>query len=253
MTDPRGPEAPVAQSVDALFDTARGDVATDADVARVAQRLGHLLGEGAGAGSGAAAAGRAVWVKGVVITGVAVGIGLGAWWGAGRLSLRPTSVPAFASAVAPRPSATETDSRRSSEDEAVPVERLPLEAPGSRVGRATASAAPSELDAGATSVAAEPAPENVTGAGSSVSEFQLLNQARLALRTDPSRALALTQEHRRLFPSSSLAQEREVVAVEALTRLGRAGEAKEAARDFRRRYPDSAHVRRLDELERNAR
>jgi hypothetical protein len=79
-----------------------------------------------------------------------------------------------------------------------------------------------------------------------VPEDQLLERARRALASDPNRALALTREHARSYPSGVLAQEREVIAIEALKRLGRGGEAEARRGTFEERYPQSAHRRNLD-------
>jgi hypothetical protein len=43
-----------------------------------------------------------------------------------------------------------------------------------------------------------------------------------------------------------LAQEREVIAIEALKRLGRDGDARWRAEQFDRAYPDSVHKRKVD-------
>jgi len=63
--------------------------------------------------------------------------------------------------------------------------------------------------------------------------------ARQELGRDPQRALALTQEHARRFPKGILAQEREVIAIEALSRMGRGKDARDRAQDFREQYPGS--------------
>jgi hypothetical protein len=73
------------------------------------------------------------------------------------------------------------------------------------------------------------------------SESALLERARQALKSDPQAALALTKQHRRLYPRGVLVQEREVLAIEALSRLKREDEAKRRAGDFKESYPDSAH------------
>lgn len=78
------------------------------------------------------------------------------------------------------------------------------------------------------------------------SEAALLQRAQAALRTDPGRALALTQEHRRRFPRGELGQEREVIAIEALSRLGRSGEATKRAESFEKAYPGSAHKKKVE-------
>jgi hypothetical protein len=74
----------------------------------------------------------------------------------------------------------------------------------------------------------------------------LLERARQALATDPSRALALAQQHERLFPNGVLRQEREVIAIEALRRLGRSTQASERANQFETQYPASAHRRAVE-------
>jgi outer membrane protein assembly factor BamD (BamD/ComL family) len=75
-----------------------------------------------------------------------------------------------------------------------------------------------------------------------------LLRARQELSSDPSGALALTQEHARRFPSGTLSQEREVLAIEALARLGRTSEARRRLDAFRSRFPQSPHVARLATL-----
>lgn len=85
---------------------------------------------------------------------------------------------------------------------------------------------------------------------SGLNEAALLDSARSALSTDPQRALALTQEHARRFPHGALSQEREVIAIEALTKLGQTDAAKARGSDFERRYPGSAHQPKIDQTTR---
>jgi hypothetical protein len=77
-------------------------------------------------------------------------------------------------------------------------------------------------------------------------EHQLLRSARAALADNPRRAYGLTQEHKRRFPSGMLAQEREVIAIEALSRMGRSDAASSRADQFSDEYPDSPHRIRVD-------
>jgi hypothetical protein len=79
-------------------------------------------------------------------------------------------------------------------------------------------------------------------------EGALLLHARQALASDPHGALELTQEHARRFPAGALVPEREVLAIEALARLGRASEARSRLAAFRERFPQSPHVARLEAL-----
>src|SRR5438309_116226 len=67
----------------------------------------------------------------------------------------------------------------------------------------------------------------------SPSEIDLIREAQDLLRTDPARALAIAERHRTHFPTGALAEEREVIAIDALCRLGRLAEAKTRADDLR--------------------
>lgn len=77
-------------------------------------------------------------------------------------------------------------------------------------------------------------------------ESVLLQRAKDALANDPARALAIVEQHRRLYPKGMLAQEREVLAVKALVASGREAEAKKRAGAFVDAYPDSAYRPRVE-------
>jgi len=89
---------------------------------------------------------------------------------------------------------------------------------------------------------------DVDGLSAAEDEAALLGRAQQALSGNPASALALTEEHRRAYPSGALGQESEVIAIEALAELGRVGEARSRADVFRAKYPSSAHLRRIDRL-----
>lgn len=74
------------------------------------------------------------------------------------------------------------------------------------------------------------------------SETSLLFEARAALGGDPEAALRLLNEHATRFAGGLLTPEREVLAIDALRRLGRAQEAEVRTRQFRARYPNSLHL-----------
>ncbi|MET0410142.1 MAG: hypothetical protein ABW217_02550 [Polyangiaceae bacterium] len=57
----------------------------------------------------------------------------------------------------------------------------------------------------------------------------------------------LTREHERRFPRGSLRQEREVIAIEALKRVGAGRAAGEKASEFEQRYRGSVHQGRVRE------
>jgi hypothetical protein len=79
-----------------------------------------------------------------------------------------------------------------------------------------------------------------------VTEISIVTSAHHAVASDPARALDLTREHELRFPGGALAQEREVIAIQALLRLGRRSDAETRAAQFRAQFPCSAHARRID-------
>ena len=97
-----------------------------------------------------------------------------------------------------------------------------------------------------TAVSASPPASPSAVTSKRTSEAALLERARRALGTDPELALALVRRHRTEFPNGSLRQEREVIGIEALRKLGRSEEAKRKASDFRHDFPDSAHGRAVE-------
>lgn len=103
--------------------------------------------------------------------------------------------------------------------------------------RERAGESASQADAKAPPVATDSQPQ-------SAEEWRTLRAARQAVSTDPARALALVQEHAQKFPHGMLCQEREAIAIDALARLGRTGEAQERATAFAGRFPASPYRRR---------
>jgi hypothetical protein len=83
--------------------------------------------------------------------------------------------------------------------------------------------------------------------GTTKLESTLLESARLALKTDPKRAFQLTQEHAKRYPNGLLSQEREVIAIEALNRLGKRDAAKARGIEFNENFPGSALEPRLQQ------
>lgn len=82
-------------------------------------------------------------------------------------------------------------------------------------------------------------------------ERTLLDMARTALaRGSTADALAAVDTHAREFPTSQLAEEREVLAVQALDSAGRTDEAKRRATSFRSRWPRSPLIPIVDEASR---
>ena len=78
-------------------------------------------------------------------------------------------------------------------------------------------------------------------------ESRRLTEARDALRRgDASGALAQLADLQRAVPGGILGQEREALAIEALAKSGRSGEAQSRARAFLLAYPQSPHAARVE-------
>jgi TolA-binding protein len=236
LTD--GSEAP--EELRNLLSAAREDVPSESQLKRVATRLGPLLGGaaiGTAAGAGAAStSGATAGATGGVALGVKVGaalvaaglVGGSAIWFATRGNAPPPAPVRQPSAplAAPAPATP-------------PAARQPLLPPAASA--ATEQPAEPAPQSPKQAQPAEPATAGDSAKKAAPPEASLLQAAQSALKTDPHRALALVEEHRRLYPHGALSQEREVIAIEALTRLGRTSEARKKANDFKQRYPDSAH------------
>jgi hypothetical protein len=176
-----------------------------------------------------------LWKLGVwVLGGVALGVGLSA--AVTGLSATDSPTPR---ALAPRgTSAPSLDSARPALAHSVEPPSLPSAAP---------FAAPSPRPAPSSTVAADELmlPKE--------SELSLLHRAQQSLRLDPARALQLATQHELEFPGGALAQERDVIEVDALIRLRRLPEAEARAERFVSKYPGSAHAVRVARLLRDAR
>jgi hypothetical protein len=108
----------------------------------------------------------------------------------------------------------------------------------------------SEAPAETSAIAPLPSPSHPTAStgpsGASrdtptLSEPELLGEAQAALAGNPARALSLCEKHRKLFAHGVLVQEREVLAIEALDRLGRHAQAVDRGARFLKAFPSSAH------------
>lgn len=136
----------------------------------------------------------------------------------------PTALPAQSSSLAPSP-----------HGDAVPV--APLVRSASPVEPAVPSASVTSEAPPRKPVARPPeVPETAINEGSPpasarqtdslAQEAALLERARASLGANPAEALGLTEAHAAQFPGGKLSMEREIVAIDALRRLGRSGEAR---------------------------
>ncbi len=115
----------------------------------------------------------------------------------------------------------------------MPVEALP-----------SSSATPSSASAPARIATARPAPSSEKPRRED--EFELIQRAQDKLASEPARAMAILQDHARLFPAGELTQERETMAVEALVRMHRKPEARTRANALLARFPRTPYVARLE-------
>jgi hypothetical protein len=77
-------------------------------------------------------------------------------------------------------------------------------------------------------------------------ELALLARAKRSLALDAARALALSEQHAALYPHGLLAEEREVIAIEALVRSGQLEQARLRATRFRAAHARSTHLARIE-------
>jgi hypothetical protein len=248
MTDPQDPPRVVddpegSERLRALVRECQSDVGTPEEVKRLESRLLPLIwapstpppaGSTGTATTGSAAGGAAA--SGATLKAVtAVAVALGLAGGGLLLSRSKTHGPEHGAAPAaeqserPSPATAAVEAERTAEpnDRQAQPNAEPAEADESAV---------KERPVGSSKERSAPTSETV-----SESESDLLGRAQSALRSDPASALALAAEHRKKFPNGVLAQEREVLSIEALERLGRHAEAVARADRFLKAFPGSAH------------
>jgi hypothetical protein len=257
VTDDRSRDPDALPSVvrDAI---ARANVedGSDAQVARLAGRVGPLLGLSAsvsllpGAAKAAAApkagliAGKLALVKATFAGGMVAGV-VG-----GTIAYRA----ATASSGEDEPRHTAASSRMvtpGATTKAAPAEVLP---PVSRDEPEPTAEAPATMDEPGSRASPEaprpgrPTPPSAPSATALNEEARLLKRAGALIGSDPSGALSAADEHRHRFPSGALTHERDVLAIRALIALGRRDEAMQRLKRFERTFPSSPHLPRFREM-----
>ena len=162
---------------------------------------------------------------------------------------------AAAAATAPARGSDNSTERTSAASAAPEVGAGPVAASGdsAAVRASAASVGPRFIESGTREPVAirEPASyeqhEPAADGGHAVllDEATLLQRARRLSSSDPAQALRVLDEHKRRFPAGMLRPEREVLAIELLRSLSRTREAERRARDFRRDYPKSIYLWRI--------
>lgn len=237
--------ADVAEQDDALraaLREARGEVPSDARIAAIFARLPSGPSGGGGGGGGAppprVAPTSGVAVSGAIVGAVAVAILGGALYVGPRAS--PLTAPSAVASAAP----SEVPASLPSSDASPSA--LPIDS-------ATVTPSAASVDVQSTAPATAPAPPGSASAAPSASaparsEVELLKAAQASAASSPAQALALCDEHARLYPRGDLSQEREFIRIQALMAAGRVGEARSLADAFIARNPGSAHATRLEEI-----
>jgi hypothetical protein len=242
------------------LDAARGDGPSADQLTRLAGKLPLGLPTGGGGGGGklvikgaihGASVSAPIATGAPILSGALLGAVLGiavvggAWVASPRApeDASPSAVTSASSTALPspisRPAVTAEVTSRP-ENRATETPKAPQSAlPNAPQPPPTAESANTPVES-APSIASPPV-ENE-------SEAAMLRRAQDALGASPSKALEITSQHMARFPSGNLAQEREVLAIQALLALGRAGEARARAAQFATRYPGSAHLRRIEVL-----
>jgi len=243
MTDPTrliDPDSGSSSEVRALVRAARAELPGEERVESIGARLGPWLG-GASGGPSHGGPAPGVGVGGAAIAGlkiataakisaialVTLGVASGGYAEIHSVHKAPPPVARATPSPAPAglPSVLAGVAPGALPDSGAPVAESTPPGP-----TAPSGAAPAALD--------------TTGE----SEVALLQSAQDALAANPLVALSLANHHAARFPRGTLAQEREVIAVEALLRLGRRDEARARAYRFYRAFPRSAHRARIEEL-----
>jgi hypothetical protein len=174
-----------------------------------------------------AAAGLLFWIKGVAAAGLcAIGV-VAAVDGVPsltrRLALGPEPVRSTADRhpAMPRTSIPTVESTSSATETAISGS----DASGAQREAPVASALPAPTRDRTRHPRAE-APSAELGSGDSLArEAAMLEDARGMLERNPGRALEVLNRHATTFPTGTLSIERELIAVDALRRLGRVAEA----------------------------
>jgi hypothetical protein len=207
--------------------------------------LGSAPGANAASAGGSALVGVTKWIGGVLLVGAAALTTYLAAHSPTRLGPREASGQGV-------PEAVDTSSTppvtpiASPWHEVAPTETSPTVSDREQTSLASPLAAPSPrtpVSGGAGKPEApgtRPLANAGARSGSLAEETRLVGGADEALRGgDPTRALALLDEHAKNFKDGILAEERAAERVTALCKLGRVGDARDEADRFLRTIPDS--------------
>ena len=249
MMPPTDPERLATLAEDPLLKkllrAAEHDVASEAQLAEVLAKLGPAL-DAAGGGSAAASTvaakttfGGAKWLA-VVGLGVATLAPIA--WVASRSGEGPTSTSTL-NITGRSPGGTQSSHVDGSDRTLVTPTSTPTPTPDAVLPRQPSVSTTRLASPSASAPRADVAPTEPLEP-----EVRVLQRAQDALGREPARALALCDELARRGDGALLDQEREVIAIDALKRLGRMSDARSRAKRFRAAHPTSSHLGRLEVL-----
>lgn len=252
-------------SLRALLESGRDELPDASQIDALALRLGPILGPGGGGppgdgggggptGASGAAIAKSSAVKALIAASPAaklasvVGVGLAvAIGGASVMRARaPSPVPAPVASVASSEVAIALPVRPR---ESVAPEVREVDPPPPSVAKIVVSAAPqTSASSERRDVEPPPVPSSlVTSQPDKVeaqeTEAKALQRALDAVRSNPAEALAICNQSARIYPRGVLGQEREVIAIEALSHLGRTDEANRRAEQYVKAFPKASRVR----------
>ncbi|MEM9073534.1 MAG: hypothetical protein AAGE52_33900 [Myxococcota bacterium] len=266
MSDPQR-LAELEDELAEMLQEARAVRPSDAEVALVAQGLPP---GGPGGGPGFAMGGAGKWAAAAVAL---LGVGIAAWlvtrggepFEAQKASPSPAGEE-FAEVVIETPSTPDETIAQLATVETPAEERPAARVPRRRrtpvarrddrneepaMEESTAMEEPTAVE-GSTAMedptAMDPTETENASDPQGPTELALLDRARALLRRSPGDALQLANAHQASFPRGSFAEERELIAVEALVRLGRRPDAEARSQRFRRRWPSSVHASRISAI-----
>jgi hypothetical protein len=217
--------------------SARRDVPSDERMKALSLAFGAKLGAAGASGAGGASTASGATGSGTVGTGAASAAGIK---GVGIVAAAVIGASALWYATRPAPSPPEPA-------KPAPVAIVESAAPTKAVAPKSEpipTLSVDDLPKAPTHAAPKPSADDTP----KESDTALLGRAQKELGKNPANALALLGEHAKTFPRSGFGQEREVMTIDALIRLGRRGEAEARADQFAKAYPKSAHNRRIDSL-----
>jgi len=233
----------MADRLEALLTEARQDGARSGDVKRLGRALGLSAGATATATKAAAAAKVvSIGVKAATTAGTSAGLSTAAKITIGTALATAVALGSFAGMA--EPTATGTPAEPQHRATVAPVMHSEPEP------EVEPLATDEPTEEALLETAEDPSISQRTPRRRrpELSEPALLDRARALLRRSPRRALGLCRQHARRFPSGQFQEEREVLMIDALARLGQSGQAEGRAARFAESHPRSIHRRRVDAI-----